>query len=208
MILNAIDNKEKIIAGDEFIRNLIIQIPIQIARAVDGKFKLMYNGEGTYHYLLCFFSYPCTHISHISIYHILNTDDQTEYLSIGSVNARGLGQTIRFGAYDGLIKSWKGKIKVVTSMGKQSTGKSYMVCMFVVIALDVELNKQIWICSQLNHSFGTKFDIAGGRCTDGSWLSARILEDTLFILCDFEGLGSFERTAQEDMLLGTFNSAS
>eukprot|EP01084_Bolivina_argentea_P184196 317722_1 len=70
-------------------------------------------------------------------------------------------------------------------MGKQSTGKSYM----------------------LNHLFGTKFDISGGRCTDGAWLSARYIEDVLFIICDFEGLGSFERSPQEDMLLATFNSA-
>ena len=102
------------------------------------------------------------------------------------MDSYSLCKAIRFGAYDGLIKSWEGKIKIVTSMGKQSTGKSYM----------------------LNHLFGTKFDISGGRCTDGAWLSARILHDTLFILCDFEGLGSFERTPQEDMLLATFNSAS
>eukprot|EP01084_Bolivina_argentea_P129404 228556_1 len=70
-------------------------------------------------------------------------------------------------------------------MGKQSTGKSYM----------------------LNHLFGTKFDISGGRCTDGSWLSVKIVEDILYVLCDFEGLGSFERSPQEDTLLATFNSA-
>ena len=113
-------------------------------------------------------------------------DNQDSLFQAGTVDAYSLCKEIRFGAYDALIKSWEGKIKIVTSMGKQSTGKSYM----------------------LNHLFGTKFDISGGRCTDGAWLSARILDDTLFILCDFEGLGSFERTPQEDMLLATFNSAS
>ena len=96
-----------------------------------------------------------------------------------------LARCIRFGAYDGLIKSWEGPIRVVTSMGKQSTGKSYM----------------------LNHLFGTKFDISGGRCTDGGWLSARVVDDVMYIICDFEGLGSFERSPQEDMLLATFNAA-
>lgn len=113
-------------------------------------------------------------------------DNQKEYSKLQSMTIYDLQSAIRFGGYDGLIKSHTGKIKVVTSMGRQSTGKSYM----------------------LNHLFVTKFDISGGRCTDGAWLSARILNDTLFILCDFEGLGSFERTDQEDMLLGTFNSAS
>ena len=103
------------------------------------------------------------------------TDDQREYIKAGAMNAYALCKTIRLGAYDALIKSWEGDIKIATSMGKQSTGKSYM----------------------LNHLFGTKFDISGGRCTDGAWLSARILNDTLFILCDF---GSFESTPQEDVI--------
>ena len=122
---------------------------------VNNQFKLMHNGE----------------------------DDQEKYHEAG--DAYSLCKAIRFGAYDGLIKSWEGPIRVVTSMGKQSTGKSYM----------------------LNHLFGTKFDISGGRCTDGGWLSARIVDDILYIVCDFEGLGSFERSPQEDMLLATFNAA-
>eukprot|EP01083_Nonionella_stella_P205504 748292_1 len=155
--LKAISNKETTSRSDEFMRNLIVQIPIQIARGEGNQFLLMYNGK----------------------------DDQSEYTKEGTVGSRSLCKAIRFSAYDGLIKSWEGKIKVVTSMGKQSTGKSYM----------------------LNHLFGTKFDISGGRCTDGAWLSARVVHDTLYIICDFEGLGSFERSAQEDMLLATFNAA-
>eukprot|EP01083_Nonionella_stella_P205503 748291_1 len=155
--LKAISNKETTSRSDEFMRNLIVQIPIQIARGEGNQFLLMYNGK----------------------------DDQSEYTKEGTVGSRSLCKAIRFSAYDGLIKSWEGKIKVVTSMGKQSTGKSYM----------------------LNHLFGTKFDISGGRCTDGAWLSARMVHDTLYIICDFEGLGSFERSAQEDMLLATFNAA-
>ena len=139
-------------AGDEWIKKLIVQIPIQIARGTSNKFKLMHNGE----------------------------DDQKEYIK--AVDAYSLCKAIRFGAYDGLIKSWEGPIKVVTSMGKQSTGKSYM----------------------LNHLFGTKFD---NTSTDGVWLSVRVVDGIMYIICDFEGLGSIERSPQEDMLLATFNAA-
>eukprot|EP01084_Bolivina_argentea_P024954 46444_1 len=156
-IIKSIKNKNKKWKLDEFIRNLIVQIPIQIARGEKNQLLLMYNGE----------------------------DDQTEYTKEQSIGSRSLCKVIRLSAYDGLIKSWEGQIKIVTSMGKQSTGKSYM----------------------LNHLFGTKFDVSGQRCTDGVWLTARIVDDVLYIICDFEGLGSFERSAQEDMLLATFNSA-
>eukprot|EP01083_Nonionella_stella_P110895 324855_1 len=155
--LKAISNKTTKSRSDAFVRNLIVQIPIQIARGAGNQLLLMYNGA----------------------------DDQSQYTKVGTIGARSLCKAIRFSAYDGLIKSWEGKIKVVTSMGKQSTGKSYM----------------------LNHLFGTKFDISGGRCTDGAWLSARVVNDTLYVICDFEGLGSPERSAQEDMLLATFNAA-
>eukprot|EP00871_Galdieria_phlegrea_P005018 jgi/Galph1/5517/GphlegSOOS_G4113.1 len=92
---------------------------------------------------------------------------------------------INFGLYDSILRSWQGPIKVVSSMGKQSTGKSYM----------------------LNHLTGSLFDIAGGRCTDGVWMSMRIAKDCLYVILDFEGLGSFERSEQEDMLLSVFQAA-
>eukprot|EP01083_Nonionella_stella_P236225 829876_1 len=113
-IIKAVTNKPPI-SGDAFIKSLISQIPIQIARTTDNKLNLMYNGE----------------------------DNPSQYIQ--ATDCFSLCETIRFGAYDGLIKAWHGDIIVVTSMGKQSTGKSYL----------------------LNHLFGTKFDISGGRCTDG-----------------------------------------
>eukprot|EP01084_Bolivina_argentea_P155547 271073_1 len=71
-------------------------------------------------------------------------------------------------------------------MGKQSTGKSYM----------------------LNHLFGTKFDISGDVCADdGGWMSVKVIDDILYVICDFEGLGTSERSPKEDMLLSTFNAA-
>ncbi|ETO02541.1 hypothetical protein RFI_34887, partial [Reticulomyxa filosa] len=59
----------------------------------------------------------------------------------------------------------------------------------------------------LNHLLGCKFDISGARCTDGVWLTARIVGDILYVILDFEGLGSFERSSQEDALLSVFNAS-
>jgi uncharacterized protein YegL len=71
-------------------------------------------------------------------------------------------------------------------MGKQSTGKSYM----------------------LNHLTGSSFAIAGARCTDGAWMSIRLLPiGVLLVVLDFEGLGSFERSEQEDVLLSVLNAS-
>jgi hypothetical protein len=47
--------------------------------------------------------------------------------------------------------------------------------------------------------------VAGGRCTDGIWLSARhVVEsngrEVLVLFLDCKGIGSLERTATEDML--------
>ncbi len=46
---------------------------------------------------------------------------------------------------------------------------------------------------QLNHTFGSFFDVAGGRCTDGCWMTARVWRnpetgaDVLLVLLDVEG---------------------
>lgn len=100
-------------------------------------------------------------------------------------DALSLSRVINFGWYDAILTSWPGKIKVVSSMGKQSCGKSYL----------------------LNHQSGSLLDVAGGRCTDGVWITMRPSQDCLYVLLDFEGLGSFERSEQEDMLLSIVNAA-
>ena len=100
-------------------------------------------------------------------------------------DALSLAGMIRFGFYESMLEAWVGNIKVVSSMGKQSSGKSYL----------------------LNHLSGSLLDVAGGRCTDGVWMTVRPTKDCLYILLDFEGLGSFERSEQEDMLLSIFNAA-
>jgi uncharacterized protein YegL len=100
-------------------------------------------------------------------------------------NAYDLQQRISFGLYETLFRNWNKSIKVVTSMGKQSTGKSYT----------------------LNHLSGASFDIAAGRCTDGCWMTVKVTDDCLYVMMDFEGLGTFERSEQEDMLLSIFNAS-
>ncbi|ETO03015.1 hypothetical protein RFI_34397 [Reticulomyxa filosa] len=154
-VLKLVKNHSPFRSGDEFIRQVIVQFPMQIARASGGEFVLLHNGE----------------------------NDQARYAHCTTNGS--FVDCIRFGGYDALINSWPGKIRVVSSMGKQSTGKSYM----------------------LNHLLGCKFDISGARCTDGVWITARIVGDILYVILDFEGLGSFERSPQEDALLSVFNAS-
>jgi hypothetical protein len=89
----------------------------------------------------------------------------------GSVNytdAISLANVVRFGLYETVFDSWMGPVKVISSMGKQSSGKSYL----------------------LNHLSGSLLDVAGGRCTDGVWMTLRQADGCLYVLLDFEGLGS------------------
>lgn len=97
-----------------------------------------------------------------------------------------LTNLITFGIYDIVLSNWEGEIMVISSMGKQSTGKSYL----------------------LNHLSGSLLDVAGGRCTDGVWMTVRAAEKRIYVMLDFEGLGSFERTEQEDMLLSVLKAIS
>ena len=96
-----------------------------------------------------------------------------------------LQNIISLGLLEAVFKNWLGPIIVVSTMGKQSTGKSFL----------------------LNHIFEASFDISGTRCTDGCWITINIGDGFLFVMLDFEGLGTFERSDQDDMLLTLFNSA-
>ena len=62
---------------------------------------------------------------------------------------------IRLGGLEAIMKE-TGKLKVVALMGLQSSGKSYM----------------------LNRLFGTRFDVAAHRYTDGIWMSVSRKEKT------------------------------
>jgi Mg-chelatase subunit ChlD/serine/threonine protein kinase len=92
---------------------------------------------------------------------------------------------ISFGLYESIFKTANVPIKVLSAKGRQSVGKSYL----------------------LNHVAGAQFDIEGGRCTHGVWMTVRVLPDTMLVVLDFEGLGSFDRTRQEDVLLSVFGAA-
>lgn len=105
--------------------------------------------------------------------------------NVDYVDAISLANVLCFGLYEAVFDSWSGPVKVISSMGKQSSGKSYL----------------------LNHLSGSLLDVAGGRCTDGVWMTLREEDGCLYVLLDFEGLGSFERSEQEDMLLSILNAA-
>ncbi|KAE9347112.1 hypothetical protein PF008_g7968 [Phytophthora fragariae] len=124
-----------------FLQELVTFVPIQICRAEGNSLTVMTNGKAQ----------P------------MDTHAQ-------DVQAVDIARSIRFGLLSPLLESWQGRCVVITSMGKQSTGKSYL----------------------LNHLTGSSFAIAGARCTDGAWMAIRILPgNVLLVVLDFEGLGSF-----------------
>ncbi|KAF8122291.1 hypothetical protein EV363DRAFT_1404993 [Boletus edulis] len=95
--------------------------------------------------------------------------------------------SLSFGWYESLFQSYMASkaVKVVSSMGEQSVGKSFA----------------------LNHLVDTSFVGSAMRTTDGVWMSATPTKDALIVALDFEGVHSIERSAQEDMLLVLFNTA-
>ncbi|GLJ34369.1 hypothetical protein SUGI_0691060 [Cryptomeria japonica] len=121
------------------------------------------------------------------------TDGLPISTDVSYVGSLSVAVSIRFGFYDAVLSSWKGKIKVISSIGNRSSGKSYL----------------------LNHLSGSLLDVGGGRCTDGVWMTVATGEDEegsgesgfLYVLLDFEGLGSLERSEQEDSLLCVLNAA-
>ena len=139
----------------DWLKRVACLVPIQIARAEENKLTPFSNGM------------------------------KSEEVVGSVVSVADMAENIDFGIYEQILEEWPGPVKVVSSMGKQSTGKSYM----------------------LNHLTGSMFDISGTRCTDGVWMTLRITPDCLYVVLDFEGLGSLERSPQEDMLLSVLNAA-
>ncbi|KDQ64238.1 hypothetical protein JAAARDRAFT_201615 [Jaapia argillacea MUCL 33604] len=94
---------------------------------------------------------------------------------------------LSFGWYESVFRSYMASkpVKVVSSMGEQSVGKSFA----------------------LNHLVDTSFAGSAMRTTEGVWMSVAPTEDCLIVALDFEGVHSIERSAQEDMLLVLFNTA-
>ncbi|KAG2347680.1 hypothetical protein BDR05DRAFT_927599 [Suillus weaverae] len=94
---------------------------------------------------------------------------------------------VSFGWYESLFQSYMAKkpVKVVSSMGEQSVGKSF----------------------SLNHLVDTSFAGSAMRTTEGVWMSVTPTKDVLVVALDFEGVHSIERSTQEDTLLVLFNTA-
>lgn len=143
-----------------FLQDLITFIPIQICRAEGNTLTVMTDGQ--------------------------NKSQESSASDDKQMQTFEITRSIRFGLLSPILESWRGRCVVITSMGKQSTGKSYY----------------------LNHLTGSSFAISGARCTDGAWMTVRMLpQDVLLVVLDFEGLGSFERTEQEDVFLSVLNAA-
>ncbi len=91
---------------------------------------------------------------------------------------------IKFGIYEDALNEIKEKVNVVSIVGRQSSGKSYV----------------------MNRFFGTRFNVAATRCTDGIWMSLVQLykengPPVNFMIMDCEGLFSARRNEQEEMKL-------
>ncbi|KAI1789535.1 hypothetical protein LXA43DRAFT_892776, partial [Ganoderma leucocontextum] len=95
--------------------------------------------------------------------------------------------SISFGWYESLFQSYMATkpVKVVSSMGEQSVGKSFA----------------------LNHLVDTSFAGSAMRTTEGVWMSVTPTDKAVIVALDFEGVHSIERSAQEDSLLVLFNTA-
>ena len=59
----------------------------------------------------------------------------------------------------------------------------------------------------MNRIFGTRFDVASTRCTDGIWMSYSCLEEEHIIVFDCEGLFSCQRKEIEEIKLISFLAA-
>ncbi|KAF8306079.1 hypothetical protein DL93DRAFT_2065742 [Clavulina sp. PMI_390] len=98
-----------------------------------------------------------------------------------------VAEELTIGWYESILSTYFADrpIRVVSSMGEQSVGKSYA----------------------LNHFIDTTFAGSAMRCTEGAWMSVTPTDRELVVALDFEGIHSIERTPQEDMLLVLFNVA-
>ncbi|CAB4410502.1 unnamed protein product [Rhizophagus irregularis] len=142
----------------EWIIQLSCLIPIQIAVAKNNQFQPLRDG--------------------------LSAEDNVEFID-GYHPVDSIARNISFGWYEGIFKHFGDRqVKVVSSMGEQSCGKSYL----------------------LNHLIGSTFDGSAMRCTEGVWMSLVVTKKYIYIALDFEGLRSLERSPQEDLFLTLLNT--
>ncbi|KAG8903433.1 hypothetical protein FRB99_003282 [Tulasnella sp. 403] len=138
----------------EWLAELLCLIPIHIALARDNRFVPLKDG-------------------------VLDPALERQLLGAEVIS---IIDAITVGWYESIFNSYMATkpVKVVSSMGEQSVGKSY----------------------SLNHLVDSSF--AGSA---GVWLSVCPTKEALVVALDFEGVHSIERTPQEDMLLVLFNTA-
>lgn len=91
---------------------------------------------------------------------------------------------IKFGNLEKVLEEFE-NIFVISIIGRQSSGKSYL----------------------LNRLTGTRFDVAAERCTDGIWMGIGKILDKNIIVFDCEGLFTVERSTQEEIKLCLFLSS-
>ncbi|KAI9455080.1 hypothetical protein BJY52DRAFT_1151944 [Lactarius psammicola] len=143
----------------EWLADLLCLIPIQIAITYENRFVPLKDG-------------------------VLSTELEKSLLG---ADVNKIVDSLSVGWYESIFQSyWASKpVKVVSSMGEQSVGKSFT----------------------LNHLLDTSFAGSAMRTTEGVWLSVSPTDDALIVALDFEGVHSLERSAQEDTLLVLFNTA-
>ncbi|ETO12577.1 hypothetical protein RFI_24798 [Reticulomyxa filosa] len=134
MVMFCKATNKKIISGETFIQKIISQMPVQIARGKDNDFCVMYNGTDDYERYSRWKENPialCTKIRFglRKLIHAIFILYITQIIIIIIVYVYTLYMCM-YSAYDGLIKAWEGPVRIVTSMGKQSTGKSYQFYFF------------------------------------------------------------------------------
>ncbi|PVF98364.1 hypothetical protein CPB86DRAFT_797339 [Serendipita vermifera] len=174
---NLVDGYIKIselLVGEWFVEMFCL-IPIHIAITKSNHFIPLKDGMISPHFEKSLLGAHVSRISDLYAFDIFVDEDLTNFIRIS------------FGWYESIFSSSLAKkpVKVVTSMGEQSVGKSFT----------------------LNHLLDTSFAGSAMRCTEGVWLSVTPTRDYLAVAIDFEGVHSIERTAQEDMLLVLLNTA-
>ncbi|KAF8607194.1 hypothetical protein BDV93DRAFT_552935 [Ceratobasidium sp. AG-I] len=142
-----------------FIMELFCLVPLHLAISRDNRFILLKDGVW-----------------------------EPEYeRSLLGANVHAVIDALSLGWYESLFQSYMvtKPVRVVSSMGEQSVGKSYC----------------------LNHFADTSFAGSAMRTTEGVWLSCTPTDNYLLVSLDFEGVQSIERSVQEDALLVLFNTA-
>ena len=88
---------------------------------------------------------------------------------------------IKLGHFEEILEKLN-DIIIISIIGRQSSGKSYL----------------------LNRLTGSRFDVAAEKCTDGIWMAVAKIDDKDIIIFDCEGLFTIERSTQEEVKLCLF----